>query len=59
MVRLPLCAFLLAAAGLDDALAEPNLPLVIAGVCVAAGLLATVALDIFWFGRGGGIPPQI
>jgi hypothetical protein len=58
MVRLPLCAFLLATAALDAAGGEPDLPLVITGFSVAATLLVTLALDIFWFDRGGGKAPR-
>jgi hypothetical protein len=57
MVRLPLCAFLLATAALDAAGSAPDLPLVITGFGIAAALLVTLALDAFWFDRGGGKAP--
>lgn len=57
MVRLPLCAFLLATAALDAAGSEPDLPLVITGFGIAAALLITLALDAFWFDRSGGKAP--
>jgi hypothetical protein len=57
MVRLPLCAFLLATAAFDAAGSEPDLPLVIAGFGVAAALLVTLALDAFWFDRDRGTTP--
>ena len=53
MVRLPLCVFLLAIAAFDAAGSERDLPLVITGFAVAAALLVTLALDIFWFERDG------
>jgi hypothetical protein len=57
MVRLPLCAFLLATAAFDAAGSEPDLPLVITGFGVAAALLVTLALDALWFDRDRGNVP--
>lgn len=54
MVRLPLSLFLLGVASLDDVGPSPDLPLVIAGFCVAAALMATVVLDLIWLGRRSG-----
>ncbi len=54
MVRLPLSLLLLGAASLDDLGPNPDLPLVIAGLCVSAALLATVVLDVIWLRRAGG-----
>ncbi|HUC66738.1 MAG TPA: hypothetical protein VMA53_14970 [Stellaceae bacterium] len=59
MVRLPLSAFLMATAALDAAGREGDLPLVITGCGVAAALLVTLALDVFWFDRGGGKAPRV
>ena len=58
MVRLPLCAFLLATAAFDAAGNERDLPLAITGFGVAAALLVTLALDAFWFERDRGNAPK-
>jgi hypothetical protein len=57
MVRLLLAAFLLAAAALEAATGERNLPLDIAGAAVAAALLVTLAIDTLWLYRANGEVP--
>lgn len=57
MVRLLLSLFLFVGAGFDVVGVDIDRPLAIAGIGVAAALLATVAVDLLWLDRRRGTAP--
>jgi hypothetical protein len=57
MVRFVLSLLLFAGAGFDLIGVDVDRPLAVAGFGVAAALLVTVAIDVFWLARRGAGAP--